>query len=67
MRLNARRAHTGRWLHRPDIALQIRNGGKAMPACGDALHDRTVQQRVAFLPAKKKKGVPRPGLANSNE
>jgi mono/diheme cytochrome c family protein len=56
----------GRWLHKPDIALQIRNGGKTMPAFGSALNDQEVQQLVAFLAAKKKKGVPRPGLANSN-
>ena len=57
----------GRWLHKPDIALQIRNGGKTMPAFGDGLNDQEVQQLVAFLAAKKKKGVPRPGLANANK
>ena len=56
----------GRWLHKPDIALQIRNGGKSMPAFGDALNDQEVQQLVVFLAAKKKKGVPRPEIANSN-
>jgi mono/diheme cytochrome c family protein len=55
----------GRWLHKPDIALQIRNGGKTMPAFGDALNDDEVKQLVAFLAAKKKKGVPRPVLTNT--
>jgi len=56
----------GRWLHQPEIAMQIRNGGKTMPAFGDTLTDQEVQQLVAFLAAKKKKGVPRPDLAKAN-
>src|ERR1700712_1351839 len=42
----------GRWLHKPDIALQIRNGGKTMPAFADSLTDDEVSQLVAYLAAK---------------
>jgi len=55
----------GRWLHQPEIALQIRNGGKSMPAFGDTLSNDEVQHLVAFLAAKKKKGIPRPVLTDA--
>jgi mono/diheme cytochrome c family protein len=45
----------GRTLHKPDIAKQIHDGGKQMPAFGDALTDAEVQQLVEYLAAKKKK------------
>jgi ubiquinol-cytochrome c reductase cytochrome b subunit len=47
----------GRALHKPQIELQIRDGGKEMPAFGKALSDDEVTRLVAFLAAKKKKGV----------
>ena len=47
----------GRALKKPQIAHQIREGGKEMPAFGDALKDEEVEQLVAFLAAKKKKGI----------
>ncbi len=53
----------GRWLHKPDIALQIRNGGKTMPAFNDSLTNDEINRLVAYLDAKRKKGVPRPESA----
>jgi len=47
----------GRLLHKPDIERQIRDGGKEMPAFGDALTTDELQQLVAYLAAKKKKGT----------
>jgi mono/diheme cytochrome c family protein len=47
----------GRILHKPDIERQIRDGGKEMPAFGDTLSNDEVQQLVAYLAAKKKKGT----------
>jgi mono/diheme cytochrome c family protein len=55
----------GRWLHKPEIELQIRNGSKSMPAFGDTLSNDEVQHLVAFLAAKKKKGIPRPVLTDA--
>lgn len=45
----------GRHLHKPEIAKQIHDGGKQMPAFGDALTNDEVQQLVEYLAAKKKK------------
>jgi len=45
----------GRRLHKPEIAKQIHDGGKQMPAFGDALTNDEVQQLVEYLAAKKKK------------
>jgi len=45
----------GRHLHKPEIAKQIHDGGKEMPAFGDALTNDEVQQLVEYLAAKKKK------------
>jgi len=45
----------GRLLHKPEIAKQIHDGGKQMPAFGDALTDDEVQQLVEYLAVKKKK------------
>ena len=45
----------GRTLHKPEIARQIHNGGKQMPAFGDALSNDEVQELVAYLTAKRKK------------
>ncbi len=45
----------GRLLHKPEIAKKIRDGGKEMPAFGDALTNDEVQQLVEYLAAKKKK------------
>jgi mono/diheme cytochrome c family protein len=47
----------GRILHKPEIARQIHDGGKQMPAFGEALTDDEVQQLVAYLAAKKKKAA----------
>jgi mono/diheme cytochrome c family protein len=47
----------GRLLHKPDIEKQIRDGGKSMPAFGDSLSNDEVQQLVAYLAAKKKRGT----------
>ena len=47
----------GRFLKKPQIEQQIRQGGKEMPAFGDALNDEEVEQLVAFLSAQKKKGA----------
>jgi len=58
----------GRLLHKPDIEKQIREGGKEMPAFGDSLTPDEVQQLVAYLAAKKKKGTsfaPWQSVANS--
>jgi len=45
----------GRRLHKPEIAKQIHDGGKEMPAFGDALTNDEIQQLVEYLAAKKKK------------
>jgi mono/diheme cytochrome c family protein len=45
----------GKHLHKPEIAKQIHDGGKQMPAFGDALTDDEVQQLVEYLAARKKK------------
>ncbi|HEY5330542.1 MAG TPA: cytochrome c [Acidobacteriaceae bacterium] len=45
----------GRQLHKPEIAKQIHDGGKQMPAFGDALTDDEIQQLVEYLAAKKEK------------
>jgi mono/diheme cytochrome c family protein len=54
----------GRALHKPEIARQIHNGGKQMPAFGNALSDDEVKQLVEYLAAKKKK-VAKPATAAS--
>jgi mono/diheme cytochrome c family protein len=51
----------GRRLHKPEIAKQIHDGGKQMPAFGDALTNDEVQQLVEYLAAKKKK-VKKPAI-----
>lgn len=58
----------GRRLHKPEIAKQIRDGGKQMPPFGDALTNDEVQELVAYLAAKKKKAknpVTVPQVANT--
>jgi mono/diheme cytochrome c family protein len=45
----------GRHLHKPEIEKQIHDGGKEMPAFGDALTNDEVKQLVEYLAAKKKK------------
>jgi len=56
----------GRQLHKPEIARQIHDGGKQMPAFGDALTDDEIQQLVEYLAAKKKKvGKSAPVIASS--
>lgn len=56
----------GRQLHKPEIAKQIHDGGKEMPAFGDALTDDEIQQLVEYLAAKKKKlRKPAPVIASS--
>jgi mono/diheme cytochrome c family protein len=56
----------GRQLHKPEIAKQIHDGGKEMPAFGDALTDAEIQQLVEYLAAKKKKvRKPAPVIARS--
>jgi mono/diheme cytochrome c family protein len=47
----------GRILRKPEIARQIHDGGKQMPAFGEALTDDEVQELVAYLAAKKKKAA----------
>jgi mono/diheme cytochrome c family protein len=47
----------GRFLKKPQMEHQIRQGGKEMPAFGDALNDEEVEQLVAFLSAQRKKGA----------
>jgi mono/diheme cytochrome c family protein len=47
----------GRLLHPPEIQRQIHDGGKQMPAFGEALTSDEIQQLVAFLGTKKKKIV----------
>jgi mono/diheme cytochrome c family protein len=49
----------GRWLNKPEIERQIREGGKTMPAFNEALSNEEVEQLVAYLAAKKKR-VPKP-------
>ena len=45
----------GRYLHKPEIEKQIHDGGKEMPAFGDALTNEEIQQLVEYLAVKKKK------------
>jgi mono/diheme cytochrome c family protein len=54
----------GRILHKPEIARQIHDGGKQMPAFGGTLTDDEVKQLVEYLAAKKKK-VAKPATAAS--
>jgi mono/diheme cytochrome c family protein len=45
----------GRILRKPAIARQIHDGGKQMPAFGNALTNDEIQDLVAYLAAKKKR------------
>ncbi len=55
----------GRKLHSAEIEKQIRNGGGQMPAFGQALTNDEIQQLVAFLSAKKKKGTKAPSTSTN--